>query len=121
MYLPTYLKTWYALGSTTAGTKAAGFALGTVVFRPVGGWPSDRVHPATVTGWALGLTGVCAVVRAFDPRLNWGGAACLLAMAAGLGTSSGSVFALVAPQHQVGSVAGIIGAVGSLGASYRSW
>jgi len=42
----------------------------------------------------------------------------LLLMAAGLGTASGSVFALVArvtPQPQVGSVTGIVGAMGGLG------
>ncbi|MEU1335088.1 MFS transporter [Streptomyces sp. NPDC005865] len=118
VYLPTYLKTWYDLSPTDAGTKAAGFALVTVVFRPVGGWLSDRIHPATVTTIALAVVALFAVVQAFDPTLNPTGTICFLAMAAGLGTASGSVFALVSqvtPQPQVGSVTGIVGAVGGLG------
>ncbi|MET9951696.1 MFS transporter [Streptomyces sp. NPDC006339] len=118
VYLPTYLKTWYALDPTDAGTKAAGFALVTVVFRPLGGWLSDRIHPAVVTAVALGVVALLAVVQAFDPPLNPGGTLALLVMAAGLGTASGSVFALVSqvtPQPQVGSVTGIVGAMGGLG------
>lgn len=118
VYLPTYLKTWYELDPTDAGTKAAGFALVTVVFRPIGGWLSDRIHPALVTAAALGFAAVFAIVQAFDPPLNPGGTIALLCMAAGLGTASGSVFALVSqvtPQPQVGSVTGIVGAMGGLG------
>ncbi|UFQ15021.1 MULTISPECIES: MFS transporter [Streptomyces] len=118
VYLPTYLKTWYDLSPTDAGTKAAGFALVTVVFRPIGGWLSDRMHPATVTAAALAVVALFAVVQAFDPVLYPTGTICFLVMAAGLGTASGSVFALVSqvtPQPQVGSVTGIVGAVGGLG------
>lgn len=118
VYLPTYLKTWYGLSSTDAGTKAAGFALVTVVFRPIGGWLSDRIHPALVTSAALGLAALTAIVQAFDPKLAPGGTIALLCMAAGLGTSSGSIFALVSqvtPQPKVGSVTGIVGAMGGLG------
>ncbi|MFD3538582.1 MFS transporter [Streptomyces sp. NPDC058662] len=118
VYLPTYLKTFYALSPTDAGTKAAGFALVTVVFRPLGGWLADRVHPAVVTSAALGVVAVLAIVQAFDPALDPVGTICLLCIAAGLGTASGSVFALVSqvtPQPQVGSVTGIVGAVGGLG------
>ncbi|MCX2179686.1 MFS transporter [Streptomyces sp. SKN60] len=118
VYLPTYLKTWYELDPTDAGTKAAGFALVTVVFRPFGGWLSDRVHPALVTAAALAVVALLAIVQAFDPPLDPGGTIALLIMAAGLGTASGSVFALVSqvtPQAQVGSVTGIVGAMGGLG------
>ncbi|MEV5970911.1 MFS transporter [Streptomyces sp. NPDC051921] len=118
VYLPTYLKTWYELDPTDAGTKAAGFAVVTVVFRPIGGWLSDRVHPALVTSAALGGVALLAIVQAFDPPLDPGGTIALLVMAAGLGTASGAVFALVSqvtPQPQVGSVTGIVGAMGGLG------
>ncbi|MFG7941539.1 MFS transporter [Streptomyces cacaoi] len=118
VYLPTYLKTFYGLGATDAGTKAAGFALVTVVFRPLGGWLSDRVHPAVVTAWALGIVALFAVLQAFDPELYPLGTLFLLVMAAGLGAASGSVFALVSqvtPGPRIGSVTGIVGAVGGLG------
>ncbi|MFJ3991024.1 nitrate/nitrite transporter [Streptomyces sp. NPDC090032] len=118
VYLPTYLKTWYELDPTDAGTKAAGFAVVTVVFRPIGGWLSDRIHPATVTACALAVVALFAILQAFDPKLNPMGTVNFLLMAAGLGTASGSVFALVSqvtPQPQVGSVTGIVGAIGGLG------
>jgi NNP family nitrate/nitrite transporter-like MFS transporter len=118
VYLPTYLKTWYDLSPTDAGTKAAGFALVTVIFRPIGGWLSDRIHPATVTSGALATVAVFAIAQAFEPTLNPRGTLFFLVMAAGLGTASGSVFALVSqvtPQAQVGSVTGIVGAMGGLG------
>lgn len=118
VYLPTYLKTWYDLSPTDAGTRAAGFALVTVVFRPIGGWLSDRMHPATVTAGALVVVALLAILQAFDPSIVPMGTICLLGMAAGLGAASGSVFAMVAqvtPQPQVGSVTGIVGAVGGLG------
>ncbi|MFZ3571203.1 nitrate/nitrite transporter [Streptomyces sp. BH097] len=117
-YLPTYLKTWYDLDPIDAGTKAAGFALVTVVFRPIGGWLSDRIHPAVVTAWALAVVAIFAIVQAFNPHLAPGGTVDMLVMGAGLGTASGSVFALVAqvtPPSQVGSVTGIVGAIGGLG------
>ncbi|MEU7177351.1 MULTISPECIES: MFS transporter [Streptomyces] len=118
VYLPTYLENAYHLDTTDAGTKTAGFAVVAVIFRPIGGWLSDRVHPAVVTAWAFGGVAVLAVVQAFGPALNPTGTIALLLMAAGLGASSGSVFALVSrvtPQAQVGSVTGIVGAVGGLG------
>ncbi|MFI6937727.1 MFS transporter [Streptomyces sp. NPDC050418] len=118
VYLPTYLKTWYELAPTDAGTKAAGFAVVTVVARPLGGWLADRIHPATVTAWSLAVVAVFAVIQAFDPPLAPIGTICFLSMAAGLGAAGGSVFALVAqvtPPPQVGSVTGIVGAVGGLG------
>jgi NNP family nitrate/nitrite transporter-like MFS transporter len=118
VYLPTYLKTWYELSPTEAGTKAAGFALVTVIFRPIGGWLSDRIHPAVVTAWALAVVALFAILQAFDPAMTPMGTVYLLLMAAGLGTASGSVFALVSqvtPQPQVGSVTGIVGAMGGLG------
>lgn len=118
VYLPTYLKNVYGLTQTDAGTKAAGFSLLAVVFRPFGGWLSDRVHPAAVAAVSFAFVAVFAVVQAFDPALNPGGTIALLGLAAALGASSGAVFALVArvtPQPQVGSVTGIVGAVGGLG------
>ncbi|HEY3871814.1 MAG TPA: NarK/NasA family nitrate transporter [Actinocrinis sp.] len=118
VYLPTFLHNSYGLDSTDAGTRAAGFSLVTVVLRAVGGTISDHIHPAKVTAAALGVVGLFAVVEAFDPLLAPIGTIAFLVMAAGLGTASGSVFALVArvaPAAEVGSVTGIVGAIGGLG------
>ncbi|WP_368861636.1 MFS transporter [Actinospica durhamensis] len=118
VYLPTYLHNSYALSSTDAGTKAAGFSLMTVITRAIGGTVSDRFHPAYVTAIGLGAAGLFAVVQAFDPELMPTGTIAFLLMAAGLGISSGAIFALVArvtPAPNVGSVTGIVGALGGLG------
>lgn len=118
VYLPTYLKNLYHLSQTEAGTKAAGFAVLAVICRPIGGWLSDRIHPALVAAVSFGLVAGFAVVQSFDPGLYPVGTIALLGMAAALGASAGAVFALVAqvtPQAQVGSVTGIVGAVGGLG------
>ncbi|MGY5137578.1 MFS transporter [Streptomyces nigrescens] len=118
VYLPVYLRTWYHLGVTEAGTGAAGCVLVAAVFRPLGGWCADRVHPAVVTAWSLGAAALCAIIQAFDPALNPVGAVDLLVMAAGLGAAAGAVVALVArvtPQERIGGAAGIVGAAGGLG------
>ncbi|MFJ5802409.1 MFS transporter [Streptomyces decoyicus] len=118
VYLPTYLVTWYRLGAGGATTRAAALALVAVVFRPVGGWCADRVHPAVVTAWALGAVALAAILQAFDPTPHPSGTVHFLVMAAGLGAAGGAVFALVSrvtPQSQLGSVTGIVGAAGGLG------
>lgn len=118
VYLPTYLHNAYGLDSTDAGTKAAGFSLMTVIMRAIGGTVSDRFHPAYVTAVGLSAAGLFAVVQAFDPQLHPVGTIAFLLMAAGLGIASGSIFALVArvtPAPKVGSVTGIVGAMGGLG------
>jgi NNP family nitrate/nitrite transporter-like MFS transporter len=118
VYLPTYLKTAYALTQTDAANRMAGFVLVAVVMRPVGGWLSDRVGPVQVLGGALGVVAVGATVAAWTPDLAPVGTVAFLTMAAALGTGSGATFALVAqraPAGMVGSVTGVVGAAGGLG------
>jgi MFS transporter, NNP family, nitrate/nitrite transporter len=85
----------------------------TVVFRPIGGWLSDRIHPAVVTAFALGLVSLLAVVQAFDPKLNPIGTICFLGMAAGLGAASGSEMALAAAVYAYARMRGARGAQGA--------
>src|SRR5689334_396840 len=42
VYLPSYLKTAYALSPADAANRMAGFVVVAVVMRPIGGWLSDR-------------------------------------------------------------------------------
>ncbi|UYB38682.1 MFS transporter [Streptomyces sp. Je 1-4] len=116
VHLPVYLQTWYHLGVTEAGAMAAGCVLVAAVFRPLGGWGADRVHPAVVTAWSLGAAALCAIIQAFDPALNPVGTVDFLVMAAGLGAAAGAVVALVArvtPQERLGGFlpALVLGAV----------
>ena len=117
-YLPTYLKEVYAFDLAEAGSRTAGFAIAAVIARPVGGWLSDRIGPATVLCISLGGAAVMAVVIALQPppELAAGTSFVLMALALGLGT--GAVFTWVAqraPAERVGSVTGIVGAAGGLG------
>ncbi|MEU2054535.1 nitrate/nitrite transporter [Streptomyces bungoensis] len=118
VYLPTYLKTGYALTQADAADRMAGFVLLAVAMRPVGGWLSDRVGPVRVLTGVLAVVLAGAVVQSFTPSLAPVGTAAFLAMAAALGAGSGAVFALVAllaPASKVGSVTGVVGAAGGLG------
>ena len=117
-YLPTYLKEVYGYDLADAGARTAGFAIAAVIARPVGGWLSDRIGPATVLGISLGGAAVMAVVIATQPppELAAGTSFVLMALALGLGT--GAVFTWVAqraPAEKVGTVTGIVGAAGGLG------
>ena len=118
VYLPTYLKTAYALSQIDAANKMAGFVFVAVLLRPIGGWLSDRLRPTTVLGVAFAVIAVLAVVQAATPSLAPVATVALLGMAAALGAASGAVFALVArlaPPGKVGSVTGVVGAAGGLG------
>ncbi|WP_275403183.1 nitrate/nitrite transporter [Microbacterium hibisci] len=117
-YLPTYLKEVYGYDLADAGARTAGFAIAAVIARPVGGWLSDRIGPATVLSISLGGAAVMAVVIALKPppELAAGTSFVLMALALGLGT--GAVFTWVAqraPAERVGTVTGIVGAAGGLG------
>lgn len=118
VYLPTYLKNAYALTQSDASNKMAGFVLVAVVFRPIGGWLSDRLDPARVLMAAFAVVAAFAFVQSATPNLSPVGTIAFLAMAAALGTASGATFALVAqlaPANKVGSVTGVVGAAGGLG------
>lgn len=118
VYLPAYLRTAYGLGITDAAARTAGFVVLAVAARPLGGWLSDRLHPAPVLVGCFSGVAVLAVVQAFQPPLIPLGTAAFLGMAALLGAASGAVFALVgkvAPADRIGAVTGVVGAAGGLG------
>ncbi|HEX5018728.1 MAG TPA: MFS transporter [Actinomycetes bacterium] len=117
-YLPTYLKDVYDFDLTAAGTRAAGFALGAVIARPIGGVLSDRFAPRPVVLVSLAGTAFLALVIAAQPDPELAAGSTFVAMAVMLGIGTGGVFAWVAqraPADRVGAVAGIVGAAGGLG------
>jgi MFS transporter, NNP family, nitrate/nitrite transporter len=118
VYLPAYLRTAYGLQANDAALRTAGFVVLAVVARPIGGWLSDRHHPAPVLVWCFSGVAGLAIVQAFGPPLMPLGTVAFLGMAALLGAASGAVFALVgkvAPADKVGAVTGVVGAAGGLG------
>jgi NNP family nitrate/nitrite transporter-like MFS transporter len=117
-YLPTYLKEVYAFDLTDAGARTAGFAIAAVIARPVGGWLSDKIGPATVLGISLGGAAIMAVVISLKPPPELLAGSSFVGMAIFLGLGTGAVFTWVAqraPQERVGTVTGIVGAAGGLG------
>jgi MFS transporter, NNP family, nitrate/nitrite transporter len=118
VYLPTYLKSGYALTQTDAANRMAGFVLVAVLLRPVGGWLSDRFDAVPVLVGVLSVIVLAAALQSSTPALAPLGTIAFLSMAAALGAGAGAVFALVAkrsPADMVGSVTGVVGAAGGLG------
>lgn len=117
VYLPTYLTQVYALETTDAGARAAGFILLATAARPVGGWLSDRLGGGRVLVVALAVVALGAAIVSPAPGIALATIA-FLSMAAALGVGNGAVFALVgtrAPGAKVGAVTGFVGAAGGLG------
>lgn len=118
VYLPAYLKTAYELTPADAANRMAGFVVVAVIFRPIGGWLSDRLGPVPVLAGGYAVVVVGALVAAFHPILEHLGTVAFLAMAAALGAGSGATFALIAQvtePSRVGAVTGLVGAAGGLG------
>jgi MFS transporter, NNP family, nitrate/nitrite transporter len=118
VYLPTYLKQAYGLTQADAGLRTAGFVVLAVLMRPLGGWLSDRFHPAPVLAVCFAAAAAFAVLAAAQLNLLPQGTVAFLGLAATLGASSGACFALVsrvAPAEKVGAVTGVVGAAGGLG------
>ena len=113
-YLPTLLKDQFSLTFEDAGARAAGFVVLATVTRPIGGWLADHFGGARVLAGALALVAALAMLLSSDLRLFSVG---ILGMAASLGLGTGALFKLV-PEHfpnEVGTVTGLVGAIGGLG------
>lgn len=117
-YLPIYIRTVYDFSAVGAGERTAGFALAAVLARLLGGTLADHIAPKYVVLASLAGIAVQTLISVFKPPADiWTGLTFLpLAVALGIGT--GGVFAWVsrrAPAGSVGSVTGIVAAVGGLG------
>jgi NNP family nitrate/nitrite transporter-like MFS transporter len=120
LYLPKLLTGVHDLSKTDAGARAAGFAALAVLARPIGGSLSDRIGAmkvllASVSGVAVLAFVLAAAYKNMVPLTI----ACLT-LAVVLGLGAGAVFKLV-PEwfpDRVGSVTGVVGAAGGLGAFF---
>ncbi len=115
IYLPTLLKTQFALTPADAGFRAAGFVLLATLMRPAGGWLADRIGGAQVLSWVFGGIAGFSLLLAWPRMVPFTVGA--LACAALMGLGNGAVFRLV-PEHfpkDTGTVTGLVGALGGLG------
>jgi nitrate/nitrite transporter NarK len=115
IYLPTLLRSQFALTPADAGFRAAGFVVLATAMRPVGGWLADRIGAAQVLSWVFGGVAVFALLLAW-PRMvpfTVGALACATLM----GLGNGATFKLVPERFpkEVGTVTGLVGALGGLG------
>jgi nitrate/nitrite transporter NarK len=115
IYLPTLLRTQFALTPVEAGLRTAGFVVLATLVRPLGGWLADRLGGAEVLSWVFAGIALFAGLLAWPAIVPFTVGA--LACAAMLGLGNGAVFKLV-PQHfprETGTVTGLVGALGGLG------
>ena len=117
-YLPIYIKKVYDFSAVGAGERTAAFALAAVLARLLGGTLADHIAPKYVVLASLAGIAVQTLISVFKPPADiWSGLT-FLPLAVALGVGTGGVFAWVsrrAPAGSVGSVTGIVAAVGGLG------
>jgi NNP family nitrate/nitrite transporter-like MFS transporter len=115
IYLPVLLKDQFGLKPADAGFRTAGFVVLATLARPLGGWLADKIGGARVLQAVfLGIIPF-ALLMAWPSMLPF--TVGTLTCAFLLGNGNGAVFKLV-PQHfpkQVGTVTGLVGAMGGLG------
>ncbi len=119
VFLPKLLRDWFDISLTNAGLRAAGFTALATLARPVGGYLSDRIGPATVlivVFVGAGLDATWLALISDDPTWVPVTIACLT-LAAFLGLGNGAVFKAVPRDFPdgTGAATGIVGAAGGLG------
>lgn len=117
-YLPIYTKTIYDFSAVEAGERTAAFALAAVLARLLGGMLADHILPKYVVLAALAGIAVQTLIAVFHPPADLWTGLTFIPLAVALGMGTGGVFAWVsrrAPAGSIGSVTGIVAAVGGLG------
>lgn len=118
LYLPILLNQSYAISPSEAGLKAAGFVLLSALFRPIGGWLSDKTSGLLVLRTVFFVITILAFFAVFSPALMPFGTIVFLGLGVAFGIGNGAVFAVIGhrcSQELVGSVTGIVGAAGGIG------
>lgn len=116
VHLATVLVDVYALSPVQAGKHVAAFAVVGTLARPVGGLLADRWGGRRLLHGVFPLVTVLALALAMEPA-HLTGTTIILLLGVMLGLGNGAVTQLVAEQFPtaVGTVNGLVGAVGSLG------
>jgi NNP family nitrate/nitrite transporter-like MFS transporter len=115
VYLPIFFVDMFGLSKTDAGFRAALFLVLATLIRPLGGVLSDRFGGARLLLIVFPVVAALALVMAWSPPAVFTAAA--LGIAAAIGIGNGAVFKLLPAYfpNSVGTVTGLVGAVGGLG------
>lgn len=115
-FLPILLRDSFGLSAVGAGSITAGAAFAGSFSRPLGGFLADRFGGARMLRGVLMGVGLAYLALAAHPVLAATAPLLVLTMV-GLGLGNGVVFQLVPQrfQREIGSVTGLIGAVGGIG------
>lgn len=113
-WLPTYWKSFFALGDVAAGVLTATYSILTSIIRILGGSLADRIGGERTALLALAtmLGGAILMTTSHTLPLSIGAQ---ILMALGMGVNNAAVFKLV-PQEVPQAVGGAAGWVGGLGA-----
>ncbi|CAJ1506955.1 MFS transporter [[Mycobacterium] holstebronense] len=117
-YLPIYIKTIYDFSAVDAGERTAAFAMAAVFARLLGGTLADHIAPKYVVLAALAGIAAQTVMAVLHPPADLWTGLTFIPLAVALGIGTGGVFAWVSrrvPAGSIGSVTGIVAAVGGLG------
>jgi NNP family nitrate/nitrite transporter-like MFS transporter len=114
-FLPQFLVTSFHLSKADAGLRAAGFVTLMTISRPLGGVLADRFGGRRILLVAFPFIAAASLLMTLQQMVPFTIGA--LAVASAVGFGSGAILKLL-PQYfpdTVGSVTGIVGAVGALG------
>lgn len=117
--LPAYFEKMFGVSVATAGAMGAGFALASLIARPLGGLLGDKYgrKPIIVIS-LLGATAGLAAIGLVDERWPLGAAMAVVVMAGFFLMAGNGANFCIAPlirKPLTGQIAGLIGAYGSVG------
>jgi MFS transporter, NNP family, nitrate/nitrite transporter len=117
VYAVTYFKGAYDTEPATASLYMAMLITVASVFRPIGGWLSDRLGPIEVLATVFVLVTVGALALSFTPALAIS-LTLFSVVTAACGTGASAVFTLLdrtTPLDEVPESSGVVGALGGMG------
>jgi len=134
LWLPRYYMGAYGLDLKTAGMLGAAYALPSSIFRPLGGWFSDRIGARRVMYWTFGVALACSFIMSYPatdyrvagingpidfnvtiPLGLFVALTIVLGFFMSLGCAAVYKHIPVYYPHHVGAVGGIVGLIGGLG------
>jgi MFS transporter, NNP family, nitrate/nitrite transporter len=115
-FMPLFLHDHYGLDKVTAGYWVTLCVLSGSLFRPLGGWISDKIGGLRLLNGLFAVITILFAVHSLLFSFNWEILVLLLTMIA-FGLGNGAVFQLVPLRFkdEIGTMTGLVGAAGGIG------